>query len=624
MRVLLLLPPMTQVNTPYPATAFLTGFLRSRGIACAQADLAIELVLALFSRAGLERVQAAIAPDASPATTHFTDHADHFLATIDAAVRFLQGRDPTLAHRIAGRQFLPEGPRFDAIAQLGGDEGLDAAFGALGLQDRAKYLATLFLADLADAIRDGIDPHFELSRYAEKLALSAPAFDALHAALQRPPTLVDEILAERTAAALARHEPDLVGITSPFPGNVYGAFRIAQAVRRLRPQARIAWGGGYPSTELRELREPRVFDYFDYVCLDAGEAPLLQLATGGPLTRTFTREQGAVVRHDDPRVAPIPHGGTGTPTYDSLPLDGYLSAFDLPNAMHRIWSDGRWNKLMVAHGCYWGQCTFCDTTLPYIERFSQAQAATLVDRMEALVAETGQTGFHLVDEAAPPAQLRALATEILRRGLAVTWWGNIRFEKTFTPELCALLAQSGCIAVSGGLEVANDRLLALIRKGVTVEQVARVTKAFADAGIMVHAYLMYGYPTQTVQETVDSLELVRQLFAAGCVQSAYWHRFALTCHSPIAAAPGAFGIALAPMPPAPFARNEIAYVDPVGADHDRLGEGLRAALYHYLHGGGLDRPVHRWFPMRAPRAAVRPDFIARALRVGAGKHGGKT
>lgn len=63
-----------------------------------------------------------------------------------------------------------------------------------------------------------------------------------------------------------------------------------------------------------------------------------------------------------------------------------------------------------------------------------------------------------------------------------------------------------------------------MEKGVTIAQVARVTDGFTQAGIMVHAYLMYGFPTQTTQETIDSLEVVRQLFQAGIVQSGYWHR----------------------------------------------------------------------------------------------------
>lgn len=593
MRVLLLMPPMTQLNAPYPATAFLTGFLRSRGVDCRQADLAIELVGRLFSPETISRIPG----------------AEEYARTVAAVLRFLQGKDPTLALRIVTREFLPEGPRFTALDEM--EDALGWAFGAMGVADQAKHLATLYLSDLADLVREHLDPRFELSRYAEKLAISSPTFDALHAELQKPFTPVDQWLADLTERKCREHEPELVGITAPFPGNVYGAFRVAQAVRRARPSARIALGGGYPSTELRELKDPRVFDYFDYVCLDAGEAPMLGLLGREPLNNTFTREQGRVRFHAP--IPAIPHSMTGTPTYDGLPLDAYLSVFEMLNPMHRIWSDGRWNKIMVAYGCYWSQCTFCDTKLDYIERFSKAPARLLADRMEAMIAETGQRGFHFVDEAAPPALLNALSEEILRRGLVVTWWGNIRFEKSFTRELCALMARAGCVAVSGGLEVAEPRLLSLIRKGVTVEQVARVTRDFTDAGIMVHAYLMYGYPTQTEQETIHSLELVRQLFEAGCVQSGFWHRFALTAHSPIAADPGAFGIRLLPEPAVTFARNEIPFEDPTGCDHEYLGEGLRRALFNYMHGVGLDADVRSWFSRRVPKPTIRPDFIRKAI-----------
>ena len=590
---------MTQLNTPYPATAFLTGFLRSRGVDCVQADLAIELVARLFSKTTLDRVETI------PSV---------YRETVDPVMRFLQGRDPTLALRIVSRSFLPEGPRFEVLQEM--EDTLGWAFGALGMADQAKHLATLYLLDLADLVREHIDPRFELSRYAEKIAISAPSFDGLWDALHAPPTLVDSLLAELTVAQCRAVQPDVVGITAPFPGNVYGAFRIAQAVRSVLPKVVIAFGGGYPSTELRELKDPRVFDLMDYVTLDAGEAPMLGILGQEPLNNTFARRDGKVVFH--PPIPPIPHSATGTPTYDGLPLDLYLSVFEMLNPMHRIWSDGRWNKLMVSYGCYWSKCTFCDTRLDYIERFSKAPANLLVDRMEAMMAETGQHGFHFVDEAAPPAMLRALSEAILERGLTVTWWGNIRFEKSFTPELCALMARAGCVAVSGGLEIAEPRLLKLVNKGVTVEQVARVTHAFTEAGIMVHAYLMYGYPTQTERETINSLELVRQLFEAGCIQSGFWHRFALTVHSPIAADPAAFGIALLPEPETTFARNEIPFHDPVGCDHDRLAHGLRKALFNFMHGVGLDHDVRAWFDHKVPKATVSPTFIADALAEGAG------
>lgn len=626
-RLLLIQPPMTQLNTPYPSTAFLTGYLRRQNIATSQVDLAIALIHRICSRPGLQCILDHLPDHPAASVQNLRTHASAYLDTIDAARRFLQNKDPSLALRISSRRFLPEGPRFAAIDQFAapGDDADDDpllwAFGALGIQDLAKFLATLYLEDLADAIRDGIDPHFALARYGEHLAASAPSFDPIHQALLAPPTLIDDMLAELTAAALNQYRPDIVGLSVPFPGNVYGAFRIAATVRRLAPNARLVLGGGYVNTELRELQEPRVFDYFDFVCLDDGELPLQRIVehvagtrAAPELCRTFVRESGTVTFHDDPSAPPLAHTETGPPTYAGLDMDLYLSVFEVLNPMHRIWSDGRWNKLMIAHGCYWSQCTFCDTSLDYIKRYSTAPADKLVDQIIAIIAETGQTGFHFVDEAAPPAILKTLAQRLIERGVTITWWGNIRFDKTFTPELCALLAQSGCVAVSGGLEVAGDRLLKLIRKGVTVEQVARVTHNFSDAGIMVHAYLMYGFPTQTMQETVDALEFVRQLLEHGCIQSGYWHRFALTVHSPVYREPAAFSIHVPPEATATFARNEVPFEDPTGCDHESLGRGLRAALFNYMHGVGLDADVREWFDIDVPATTIAPNHIAAALR----------
>ncbi len=631
---------MIQLNTPYPATAYLTGFLRQHAarldLTVTQADPAIDLFLRIFSRDGLQSVHDELQSRAArlrmrrakkPASiANFLAQGARYLATVDAAVRFLQGRDPGLALRIAGRNFLPEGPRFGALDAA--DESLTWAFGALGTADRAKHLATLFIDDLADVVREGIQPHFELSRYGEHLAASAPSFEPLRAALEAPPTLVDSALDDIARALCVEYRPDVVGLTAPFPGNVYGAFRIARAVRAAWPAARIVLGGGFVNTELRELSEPRVFDYVDYITLDDGERPLLALIDhlrdpAAPLLRTFVREAGRVVLRSDPALHDVPLRDAGTPTYDGLPLDRYLSLFEMLNPMHRLWADGRWNKLTIAHGCYWKKCTFCDITLDYIGRYDLASADLLVDRIEAIIAETGQTGFHFVDEAAPPAGLRALAQRLIERGVVITWWGNIRFEKTFTPALAALLARSGCVAVSGGLEVASDRLLGLIKKGVTVAQVARVTRAFTEAGIMVHAYLMYGFPSETTQETIDSLERVRQLFEEECVQSAFWHRFAATAHSPIGQHPELFGIRLArPRAPVRFARNDLAFSDPTGTDHEFLGVGLRRALYNYMLGLGLDQDIRGWFTptkragpraRRVPNTTVPPDFIRKAL-----------
>ena len=625
-RVLSIIPPMTQLNTPYPSTAYLTGFLRSRGIAAVQEDLALALMLKLFSKEGLRALHTQVllldADRRKPSVQAFAAQFERYLATITPLIAFLQNRDSTLAHRICSRAFLPEGPRFAALDVYVDDDGGDPlawAFGALGVQDKARHLATLYLNDLADVLREAVDPRFEFVRYAESLATSQPTFEPLAAALAAPLNLVDQTLQDLTLAALAKHQPTVVLISVPFPGAVYAAFRIAQTIKVPDPSIVTALGGGFVNTELRELTEPRVFDHFDYITLDAGERPLLALLehiegrrSRQRLVRTFVREDGQVryLNFVEPDIA---FAEVGTPTWDGLPFDRYLSLLDMLNPMNRLWSDGRWNKLTVAHGCYWKKCSFCDVSLDYISRYEGASAATLVDRIEAIVLETGQTGFHFVDEAAPPKALKALAAELQARQVGISWWGNIRFEKSYTPALCQQLADSGCIAISGGLEVASDRLLNLMKKGVSVEQVARVTRAFSDAGILVHAYLMYGFPTQTEQDTVDALEYVRQLFEQGCIQSGFFHRFACTVHSPVGKNPDDFGVTLLPLPDSPFAKNDVGFIDPTGVDHDVLGVGMKKAIYNYMHGIGLDADVRSWFDIKVPKTTVAKHRIARAL-----------
>ena len=617
-KLFLVTPPFTQLNTPYPATAYIKGFLNTKNIASEQADLGIEVILALFSKKGLQDLFQVSNSKFQEET--FSENAqrifalqDEYIKTIDSVVAFLQGKNPTLALPICQEDFLPEASRF---AQL---EELDWAFGTMGTQDKAKHLATLYLEDISDFIVECIDPNFGFSRYAERLGRSANSFDELYQALQQEPTYIDTILLSILAAKIETIHPTVFLISVPFPGNLYSAFRSAQWIKENHPDIKILMGGGFANTELRSLSDERVFEFFDFITLDDGELPIelivenIESGTNAEFKRTFLLENGKVVYKNNSPRHDYKQSQVGTPDYSDLFLDKYISVIEIVNPMHRMWSDGRWNKLTMAHGCYWGKCTFCDISLDYIKVYEPIAAGILCDRMEEMMTQTGQTGFHFVDEAAPPALMRELALEILRRKLAVTWWTNIRFEKSFTKDLCLLLKASGCIAVSGGLEVASDRLLQLIDKGVTVEQVAKVTRNFTEAGVMVHAYLMYGYPTQTIQETVDSLEMVRQLFEAGVLQSGFWHQFAMTAHSPVGMYPEKFGVTKDSNAVGTFANNDLTYTDSTGIDHEQFSFGLKKSLFNFMHGICLDYDLQDWFDFKIPKTTIRSDFIYDAL-----------
>ena len=619
-QLLLITSPFTQLNTPYPATAYLKGFLNTIGVTSHQADLGIEVILALFSREGLTRMfshMETLDMELSENTYRIYALQKEYVQTIDPVIRFLQNKNSTMAHAICGRTYLPEASRF---AQL---EDLDWAFGTMGIQDKARHLATLYLEDVGDLITEAIDPFFGFSRYAERLGRTATHFDEIQQSLLAPNSIITDILVSLLQQKIEQYKPTVVCLSVPFPGNLFGALKCGQFIKSKYPEIKVVLGGGYANTELRSLNDPRLFDFIDYVSLDDGEAPLQILIEylqgnrlAGELKRVYSRQEGKVVYHNGAKEKDISQREVGTPDYSDLLADEYLSVIEVANPMHRLWSDGRWNKLTLAHGCYWGKCSFCDISLDYIRNYEPVSASILCDRIEEIIAQTNQNGFHFVDEAAPPHLLKDLALEIIRRKLTVVWWTNIRFEKYFTHDLSRLLKESGCIAVAGGLEVASDRLLAMMKKGVTVEQVARVAHGFTEAGIMVHAYLMYGFPTQTMQETIDALEVVRQLFLNEALQSGFWHRFAMTAHSPVGLNPAQFKVERTGPDFGGFADNDLYHDDPTGADHDLFSESLSKSLFNFMHGVGLDFPLSKWFTFKTPKTSIAPNFIERSLARG--------
>ncbi len=610
--ILFIQPPFTQLNTPYPATAFLKGFVEQHHFRAAQIDLGIETILDIFTKEGMEKLFAIPKKqNCSVNAKRIQLLQKEYIANIDAIIRFLQGKDNTPAYAIA-KFSLPQASRFEQLPDM------EWLFGTVSITDKAKYIATLFLEDLADWITECVDSNFGFSRYAEQIGINGSNFDELWKMLDEQNPITDSML-RLTEKSIQLHHPKVVALSVAFPGNLFAALKIARYIKRNHPNTPIILGGGFVNTELRQIEEKRLFQLVDFVCLDDGERPILQLLNhlihqqDPQLVRTYTLVNQQISYLHTDTLPDFKHEQMPSPSYEGLPLDRYISVLEVANPMHRLWSDGRWNKLAIAHGCYWHQCSFCDVSLDYIKRYQAASAQTICNRIEDSIRQTKQTGFHFVDEAAPPNVLREMAIELIRRNIKITWWTNVRFEETFSPDLCLLLAQSGCIAVSGGLEVASDRLLLKMKKGVSIQQVARVTHNLAQAGIMVHAYLMYGFPTQTAQETIDALEVVRQLFENKLIQSAFWHRFVMTVHSPIGIQPEAFGVQRIDRPNS-FALNDVEHSDPDGTEHEMFSFGLKKSLFNYMHDYGFDMHLSEWFDFEIPQTKLPPTLIANYIR----------
>ncbi len=648
LRVLLVNPPISEPAGPYPAICYLAGFLETLGLTAELADASLALLLRLFSRAGLHAVRdeisagvraGRIVPDA--AVQAFLTQFAKYAGTVDTAVACLQGGDHGAISRAVQPGYFPA--PIDATADwvqtascslqtyeavLGGltaaqrarlaqtPRPLQFAFGTQGETDEARYRACSVIDDLIRVIRTAVNADFKFQAYADRLPLDAPSFAPMRERLEQLPGLIDRLIDGLADELWHSHRPEVVGLTVPFPGSLVGALRIARRFKTLDPGVHVILGGGWINTTLRDLTDPGIFDYVDFITLDDGERPLqclLELFQGerteDRLRRTLVRRDGRVLQLNGATEDEVPFAQTGTPTCRGLPLHQYLTLRSRIR-MRACAGGHRWNKLTLAHGCYWKKCAFCDTSLDYIGRYEPAPLDVTIERIRRLKDETGESGFHFVDEALPPALLRRLAERLLAEELAISWWGNVRFDRWFGP-IAPLLARSGCIAITGGLEVASDRLLTLMQKGVSLAQAARAMQALSGTGISVHAYLIYGFPTETVQETIDALDYVRQLFAAGCLHTVTWHRFMLTAFSPIASDPDRFSIRLRPRQLNPFCNYVLEYDEPGGVDPRPFKAGLEASADSYMAGFGWDRPVQTWFPPGMPAATLDPGYVRR-------------
>jgi radical SAM superfamily enzyme YgiQ (UPF0313 family) len=626
MKVLLVQPPFAQLNAPYPAIHYLATFLRSRGATVRAVDHSIELYRAIFSRGGLAPIFEAArnalegfdrAEEADEATRsqleRYLSCEELYLGWVGGLVDFLSGGDPAFAHRLSTAVEFPRGMRAEAF--------LEARGGRIETHE-ARGLATAMLEDLGDLVSYAYDPSFSTVRYGERLAASASSFASIRSSLEASP-LLESHYRPLLSAEWKREAPDCLLVTIPFPGCLLGALACASSFREaFGKDGRIIFGGGYVSTELRGLRDGGIFDFCDYLSFDSGYGSIASILAldggasreslyetmyrgedGRPVAAGFAEGDEAssepdlrrVTRCDDDAMRELDSRATvaTVPDYADADFGRYLQVVDSDNPMHRLWSDSPWLKYALAHGCYWRRCSFCDTELDYVARYAPTEPGRLLEAADAASARTGLYGIHFVDEAMPMSALLAFAKANRARAKAgkkpFHFWGNVRFDSSWTEDRCEYLSASGLVAVSGGIEIATEGGLEMTDKGFDLAGLARTLVAMKRSGLLVHAYLIYGFPGQSRSDIVDSAEVCRQLFAAGLVDSAFWHRFVLTRHSRMNAErrEGKRPELEALDRDWDFANNDLGFVGERA--FDEFDAPLAATLEAWMAGQGLER-----------------------------------
>lgn len=643
MNAVIIQPPLVQLNTAYPSGAYLKSFFKMQNVDARWYDLSIELFSEIFSTEGLSALFDATKKKALDLAAQAEQNGDDgtcmelrryvsgssrwvkWISTITAILRdgnSTSGRE--LCHKFIFSPFAPRGMRMERFLEQLGREPCT---------DDARFLATMALADLADYITAVFDGEFSLVRYAEALTVNETSFAQIVKGIDSPvlTTFYEKVL-DRTFANLQLPESDsaeklLVCISVPFAGTFMPALYTARYFKqKFGDRTYICLGGGFVNTELRDVQDKQAFQYVDAFSYDRGygsykalletnlspraDSPIYKLRffNGNEIVPQKEVEKELQLFEDEMTQQVVPD-------FSDIDFSKYPRLLDDTNPMQRMWSDGSWLKAYLAHGCYWHKCDFCDVTLDYVAGYHQTKIENLYKGLYEQAKEKGVWGIHFVDEAMPPTAMSKFAQLNAAGENQFSFWGNVRFEKTFTYDLAAFLAYGGLIGVSAGIEIATGTGLDAIHKGTSLENIVAACCAFKEAGVLVHAYMIYGYWNQNDQDTINSMETLRQFYKAGLLDSSFWHKFVLTRHSRVYSEyQNGMHPNLKPIEPKDagiFAKNGLHFEGE--RKSEKFGEGLNQALQAWMHGEALNKKVGKWFDFKTPEPTISPTLIEDAI-----------
>lgn len=365
---------------------------------------------------------------------------------------------------------------------------------------------------------------------------------------------------------LRRRPWRLVGFSVNFTSQLPVALRMARLVRQACPDAVIVFGGTETCDVVKCAASSavlwRVFADADLIVPGEGEGPLVAILDAIGRGDGFDELTGVITRASAP----------------GLPRFSYQDVSALPAPAYDVWDwDRYWSPEPVVlysptRGCYWNRCTFCDyglnTDRPTSPSRERPVASVLSDL--AAVSVFARTLYFAVD-AMSPRYLRGLATALAEAPFGFRWSAELRLERTFPRRSVGeLLSRAGCVAVAFGYESATQRILNLIDKGVSIENVPAILGELAQNGIGAQMMGFTGFPSETGTEARATYEFLHQ--HADLWTTAGIEEFALTPGSIVARRAQDFGIELLSGPRAEDIHRYVPWADTGSDVSHRPGE----------------------------------------------------
>lgn len=523
MQVSLISPPSWLPSQPFLTLPVLTAFLRREGIAVAQRDLNIEFLEVLLSRKRAEAFYSRM--------RCLLEKGSSTLKGFPLAHGMKQGPQAMPPEKYHGLREAVElmPPILEHI-----EEARDF-FRSERFYDVQRYEESLGIIDRYLELVGSLFFPSSISTYSNETRYSVYSSNEILSAIQdEEENLFLEIFREDFLPSLVNLRPRIVGISITSTSQMIPGLTLARLIKEKEGDIHVTIGGSI-FTKLIDnlLRGDWIFPFVDSFVAFEGEHALLELAHqiegNGDLRKVpnlLYPEKGSV-RINEPflieEVNSLP-----PPDFEGLPLELY-------HASQRVL------PVQTSRGCYWGRCTFCN--LHYDHRhFRPKDIRRVIRDIQALKERHGTNYFFFADECIPIRTLKLLAEEL--PALDIRWIAGARFEEGLTRGLIQDLRKAGCLKLVFGMESYSQRVLDLMRKGIRRNTIQRILKDCLDAGVAVHVYSIVGFPTETVQEAIESanfiLENRRLVSSRGfsflpCL-------FEMEKHSPITEDPGRYGL----------------------------------------------------------------------------------
>ena len=516
MQVSLVFPPSWMPSQPFLSLPSLQGFLKDKGVENVSIrDLNIETMDVLLSSGKVKKTQAAIEERLNEGTGAIgSENPDEVHSRLSWAREVIE-RENMVQNVEWAKSTLKSQSFYEIDDYIESWKIIDRWLQAFGM---LYYPSEISIADNS----------MRYSVYSSE--------DVLKAVYNKQENPYHDLFNEHIIDSMIQDDPDLVGISVTATSQVMPAFTLARQLKEKNADIHITMGGSVFTKLIDNLQQNHLlFNLVDSFIVFEGEHALLGLIEQLEGKMDFSKVPNLVYKEGDRiRVNEPFHiediNSLPTPDYDGFPLDRYLSP-------------KRVLPLQGSRGCYWRKCTFCNLHVDNL-KFRLRNLDLVLEDMDRLKEKYSAEYMFFSDECMPVKQLDSLSSRLIEKGNDIKWMAGIRFDKGLTKDILAKAREAGCLKMVFGLESSNKRVLSLMDKGIETEITKNIIDYCDETGIAVHMYVIVGFPSETREEALETLDFVisNEKFLKSKGASCLACLFELEKHAPILRDPGKYGL----------------------------------------------------------------------------------